>query len=191
MYTTVLPCALLGVVVGIRAFPDNLITEVLWPEDRIEDDLQIVARRRIAMQIQAARRPQHPVQLHQSCRHHHHIGHHLVLADELAQRPHHLPYVRRRMGDQSVISLLGRPVPVPGVLEGRDLRLRTLPTLLPEEHVVSPVRVKRRVEVDEVNRLIGHVLAQNRQVIAIEQCVFGNRPRHHSLLNCSAPPRPT
>jgi hypothetical protein len=38
--------------------------------------------------------------------------------------------------------------------------------VLGEEHVVGGVAVERRVEVDEVDRLVRHVTAQNVEVVA-------------------------
>ena len=70
------------------------------------------------MQIQAARRLQHPVQLHQPRGHHHQIGQHLVLADKPSQRADHLGHVGRGVLDQLEVGELGRLVPMPGVLKG-------------------------------------------------------------------------
>jgi hypothetical protein len=47
---------------------------------------------------------------------------------------------------------------------GRRLRCR----LVPEQHVVASVAVERRVEVDQIDRLVWDVLAQDGEIVAIE-----------------------
>ena len=76
----------LNFVVGPSPTPNNLISEVLIPKNRVHQQLQIVTRRRIAMKIDATSRLQHPVQLRHSLRHHRQIGHHIVLTQERAHR---------------------------------------------------------------------------------------------------------
>ena len=75
----------------------------------------------------------------------------------------------------------GRPfVPSPGVLERLDLRRRLRPVAFGEQHVVVGVRVERRIEVDEIDRLVGDVPPENVQVVAVEELVgrvLRHRPR--------------
>ena len=126
---------------------------------------------RVAMQVQAAGGLQHAVQLHQPGGHHHQVGHHLVLADELAHGPQHDCHPLRRVLDDGVVGQLGAFAPVPGVVEGGHLRLRLLPALVLEQHVVRAVRVERRVEVDQVDRLVLDVLAQDDEVVTVVKSV--------------------
>ena len=166
-----------------RPFPDHLVLVTFRPENRIQHDLEVMTRRRVAVQVQAAGRLQHPVQFHQPGGHHHQIGHHLVRADEAAQRLDHLGHVQRRVLDQIMVGLLGGAVPVPGVLECGDLGLALLAALLLEQHVIRPVAVEGRVEVDQIDRGIGHIFAQNRQVVAVEQGIFMDRGRHGPIID--------
>jgi hypothetical protein len=62
--------------------------------------------------------------------------------------------------------------PLPCVLERRDLRRRLRAALLLKQNVIVCRAVKRRVEVDQVNALIRHVVAQDVQVVAEEKLVF-------------------
>ena len=62
-------------------------------------------------------------------------------------------------------------VPTPRILEGFDLACRLCAVLLGKEHVVRRVAVERRVEVDEVDGLVGDVPPQNVEVIAVVQPV--------------------
>jgi hypothetical protein len=62
-------------------------------------------------------------------------------------------------------------VPVPGVLEGLDLRVGAVAGLRLEQDVVIGVRVERRVEVDEVDALARDMLAENIEIVAVKQLV--------------------
>jgi hypothetical protein len=63
------------------------------------------------------------------------------------------------------------PVQLPGVVEGLDLGL-AVGSLRPlEQHVVARVRVEGRVEIDQVDRLVGDGLAQRPQIVAVIEMV--------------------
>src|SRR5215210_5965768 len=64
--------------------------------------------------------------------------------------------------------------PVPGILEGLDLRLGVLAGLVPEQYRVVAVGVEGRIQVDEVYALVGDVFAQDGKVVSVEQGVGGN-----------------
>src|SRR3989338_4080432 len=63
---------------------------VVWKDygipKRIQQNLQVVARRRVAVEVERSCRLEDPMQLDQSHRHLDQVGHHLVLADARAQR---------------------------------------------------------------------------------------------------------
>ena len=86
--------------------------------------------------------------------------------------------------DDLVEGVLGMVVPVPGVLEGLDLRVGAVAGLRLEQDVVIGVRVERRVEVDEVDALARDMLAQNVEIVAVEQLIGHrlppNRPRNRT-----------
>src|SRR5207244_3516414 len=73
-----------------RAPPDDLVTELGRAEDGIEEDPEIVAGGRIAVQVNAAGRLQHPPQLAQARRHHRQIGKHAARADQRLKSLKHL-----------------------------------------------------------------------------------------------------
>ena len=75
----------------------------------------------------------------------------------------------RRVHDEVVVGRFGGLAPMPGVLEGGDLRFAVGAALGLEEHVVIAVAVEGRVEVDEVDAFIGEVFAaaQDFQVVAV------------------------
>jgi hypothetical protein len=58
-------------------------------------------------------------------------------------------------------------IAMPSIVKGLDLRLALMPVRRPEENIVTGVRVERRIEIDEIDALIGDVLAQNGEVVAI------------------------
>ena len=158
-------------------FPNNLTSKILHPKDRIQHHFQVMAGGRVAVQVQAAGRFQHPVQFHQARGHHHQVSHHLVLADESVHRVQHGGHLHRRglhhLPEEALI-------PVPGIVKRVDLRFALHAALVLEQHRIRPVAVERRVQVDQVHALVRNILLQNFQVIAIEQGVF--RDRFHGLI---------
>jgi hypothetical protein len=56
---------------------------------------------------------------------------------------------------------------MPGVFERRYLRLRVGAGFVLEQNIVIPVRIKRRVKIDQVNGLIRDVIPQDIQIIAV------------------------
>ena len=156
--------------------PYNLVAEVFAAEDGVEDDLQVVAGGRVAVEVEAAGRLEHPVQFDQARRHHHQVRHHLVRADDLAQRAHRRRHARQSFLYQFVIGALRRFAPMPRILEGGDLGVALLPALVFEQHVVGSAAVEGRIEVNQVNAFVGEVvaLAQNVEVVAVVQSVGGH-----------------
>ncbi len=77
------------------------------------------------MQMQTAGRLEHAMQFQQTVRHHHEIRHHVVLAEERAQRGHQLGDVGIRLVQDFVELALGLLAPMPGILERGDLRVAT------------------------------------------------------------------
>ena len=77
------------------------------------------------------------------------------------------------MHDDVLIGKLGLDAPAPCVVEGGNLRRRLLAAALAEQDVVSGVGIEGRVEVDEVNALVGDVLTQDVEVVAEVEGVGG------------------
>ena len=67
---TRLLAALFGVAMRAAPLPHDLAPEVLRPEDRVKQHLQVVTRRRIAVQIEASSRLQDAPQLREARGHH-------------------------------------------------------------------------------------------------------------------------
>jgi hypothetical protein len=63
-------------------------------------------------------------------------------------------------------------VPLPGVLEGGDLGGGAATILFGEEDIVVLAGVEGRVEVDEVDGLVGDVVAQDLEVVAVVELVL-------------------
>ena len=133
------------------------------------------------------------MELEQAVGHHGEVGHHVVLAEETAERLHHLGHVGVGRVHQLVELAFGLLAPMPRVFKRRDLRgavilgraalLRRLsaapadrqvsPTTNGrfEEEVVVALGIERRVEVDEVNGFVLDVLAEHHQVVAEEELI--------------------
>jgi len=110
-----------SVAVSARPLPDDLAAEVLWPEHGVEQQLQVVARGRVAMEVERSGRLQNPTQLNQSGRHHREVGEHVARPEERAKGEHGLGNLSAHLDGLLVRS--GRlRVPLPRVLEGFDLR---------------------------------------------------------------------
>src|SRR6266540_1425475 len=65
------------------------------------------------------------------------------------------------------------PRAVPGVLEGQQLGIACLARLVAEDDVGVAIRVRRRVEVDQVDCRIGQVATQDVEVVAVVEEVGG------------------
>ena len=69
--------------------------------------------------------------------------------------------------DNLLISSLGVDVPLPGVLEGANLGTGLRAVLLRKQDVIVLARVERRVKIDQVDRLVFHVSAEDVEVVAV------------------------
>src|ERR1035437_9711127 len=79
----------LWVIMSERSTPNYFIHEVLKSKNSVQNDFQIMARGRVAMEIQAAGGFEDAMQFHQSRRHHRQIRHHRGIFQEGMQRLHH------------------------------------------------------------------------------------------------------
>jgi hypothetical protein len=75
-------CSLLGIAVSRIALPDDFIAEVRHAENAVEENFQVVAGSRVAMQVQAARGFQDAVKLQKADGHHSEISHHAVFSEK-------------------------------------------------------------------------------------------------------------
>ncbi|PAV92482.1 hypothetical protein WR25_00704 [Diploscapter pachys] len=104
--------------------PDDFVAVALSAEHRVEQQLEIMAGGRIAVEEQAAGRLELTMQFDQADRHHGEIGHHVVFAEERAHRPQQFERARVAALADLVEGILRRVVPVPRVFERLDLGIR-------------------------------------------------------------------
>ena len=80
---------------------------------------------------------------------------------------------------------------MPGVLEGDELGVALAAGLVFEDDVVVPIRVEWRIEVNEINRLIRDVSAEDFQVVAVVEQVGIQLPgdSNQATIKVAKPPR--
>src|SRR5438445_12174565 len=114
-----------------------------------------MARGRIAMQVKAAGRFENALKLNEAWSHHREIGHHRGMFQETVERFHQRrDRDVRTVVDELMISLR-RVGPAPRVGESVELRLAYLSARLAKENVVIGVRIKRWIEINQIDTLIG------------------------------------
>ena len=96
----------------------------------------------------------------QAIGHHREIRHHVVLAEEGAQRFHHLRDFGVVAFHQLAEFILRLPAPVPRILEGGDLRVGFVALRRFEQQVVIALGIERRIEIDQIHRFVGDVLTE-------------------------------
>ena len=153
--------------------PDDFVAKVRLPEHPVQQQFQIVARGRIAVEVQAAGRFQHAVQFDQADRHHRQIGHHVVVAQEAAHGVQQVERLGMAAARDPVEGVLRAVVPVPAILERGDLRIGGRAGGRAEEDVVGGIRIERRVEIDQVDAGIRDFALQDREIVAVVQVVRG------------------
>jgi hypothetical protein len=142
----------------------------------------------VAVQDEAAGRPQDPVQLHQADRHLDEVREDLAFADggteggyQPADGVGDLPAMQRGVREVC-IGFFRLNAPALGVFEHESLG-NTL-----EDDVVVLVRVEGGIEVDEIDAIVREVLAQNLEVVAVQQAVgVHTRPAPQSSSLKSSP----
>ena len=146
-------------------------------EYSIHHDLDIVAGRRVTMEIDAARRLEDHFHLHQPLDHVAQIGHELGV--RISQRVHPqlpklvdglaypvLSHQYRHVPDR----FLGSVVQYPHIVERDHLVRQRPPRRVLVDGVVLPLRVERRVKVNQVHAPLRQVL-HDREAIAKVQAV--------------------
>jgi|SRR5580698_8195807 hypothetical protein len=120
------------------------------------------------------------MQLHETWGHHREVRHHVTVAEERAEGSH-------RVGNSSasfhnfLICPLRVDVPFPSIFKRHDLSSSAGAVLLREKNVVVLTAVERRVEVDEVYRLIADIATKHIEVVAVIEFVV----RHDRILSQS------
>ena len=153
--------------------PDDLVEKLstLCHKNGVENQLQVVTGRLIAVQIEATRGLQHATNLSQSERH----------ADEIREKATFLLEdcvesfeefdgllwkASVRVSKDLRVAIVRRSIPCPGVDERSCFCaiFRSDPVV---DLVVAALGVERRIDVAEIHRLVLDVLAQNVEVVAI------------------------
>jgi len=111
--------------------------------------------------------------------HHAEVGHHVAVAKKIAEGLDDLGDLLRAVGHHLLVRLCRGLVPAPGVLEGPDLRGRPGAVVLGEQDVVVLVALERRVEVDEVNRLVLDIAPEDIEIVAVVQDVLSHDSSSH------------
>ena len=159
-----------------RALPYDLVSKVSRSKNRVHQELEVVAGRRVAMQVDAARRLQDPVHVHQPHGHHRQVRLH-PLAVGHARRLDHVRQGGLLVGYQPH----PRNVKVgqrPSVLERRAHRRAA------HRGRVVLVGVERRVEVNQVDALAVHP-AQDVEVVTGLDCLVGKVRFGHGYLQAT------
>ena len=111
--------------------------------------------------------------------HHGEVGEHVCAAEEGSEGAHGFGDAATGL-DDLLVGERGLLVPLPCVLEGGDLGGGARAVLLREEDVVVLAGVEGRIEVDEIDGLAGDVVAEDGEVVAVEELVEdGILPRGH------------
>lgn len=77
-------------------------------------------------------------------------------------------------------------VPFPRIFKCFELRSRASTVLFREEDVVVLIRIERRVEVDEINRLFFDVTPENVEVVAVVKVIHRKESSGFELSESSA-----
>ena len=72
----------------LSSIPYYLIPEILFPKYTVQYNFQVMAGRRVTMQIQAAGIFQNTAHLDKTTSHHRQVGHHVVFAEERTESRH-------------------------------------------------------------------------------------------------------
>ena len=153
-----------GIAVSRCPLPGDLRHEIAGTIDAVHKQLQVVADRWIAMEVDAPRRLQNPVHLHQPCGHHRQVRLHPLAVGQARGLDH--------MGQRGL--LVGNQPHPRNVKVGQRQRVleRRARRRAAHRSRVVLVGVERRVEVDKVDALAVHP-AQDIEVVAGPDCLVG------------------
>ncbi len=100
------------------------------------------------MEIEGAGGFEDAVEFEEAVGHHGEIGHHVVLLQELSECEHHLGHVGIRRAFEFRELALGLLAPMPGILEGGNLRVGLVSLRRFEEDGIIALGIKRRIEIN-------------------------------------------
>jgi hypothetical protein len=127
------------------------------------------------------------VQFQQARRHHEDVGHHLPAPQDAMQSLHEI--VKPRVEPIPHELLVQQEAPLTGILERHDLRGAVVALALLKEEVVVARGFEGRIQIDQIHRFIGNTVAQDVQIVAVEECVQDILyPK--AKLSCSCPVSP-
>src|SRR3984893_11416988 len=105
------------------------------------------------------------MKLDQPDSHHGEICHHVVFAEERAQRAQDSGSLASRC-QNILIRRLRIPAPMPSIFERSDLRRRFCSGWRPEQHVEAGVRVEWRIQVNEIDALAFYMFSEDVKIIS-------------------------
>jgi hypothetical protein len=158
----------------MRPPPRDFIPEELRSEDRVHQNLQVMAGGGIAVEIDGAGFFEDAAEFDEARGHHGEIGHHVGAVEVGLEGAEGIGHAASLL-DDLLQSALGVDVPLPGVLEGVNLGAGLGTVLLGEENVIVLAGVEGRVEVDEVHRLVLYISLEDFEIVAVIELVFLGR----------------
>src|SRR5471030_126630 len=135
---------------------------------------------RIAVQVQAPRGLQYPMEFQEPNGHHGKVRHHIAL---FQKRPHGSEHFRRvgvLARHHAIERKLRFVTPMPRILEGFNLSAGFLASGASKEHVIRCLAVERRIKVHQIHALIVNAAAKNGEVVAVVELA-------HELGFCPSP----
>jgi hypothetical protein len=182
MDSAMLCAALFGVAVGAAPLPNDFRPEVGRSKHGVHEHLQVMTGRRVAVKVNTCGRLHDAPEFHQARGHHHEIGQHVAFAEEGPERLKAISHAPARHHDlrKDGFAFL---IPCPGVRESLNLTCGLAPVFFREKNVVICVGVERRVQVNEVNRLVFDMPAHHIQIIAVVEQVL--RAFRHNVIPSS------
>ena len=162
-----------------RVVPYNFIAEIALAKNFVHDDFQVVTRRGVAMQINAAGVLQQAMHRGNPLRHVREIGKHAAaIGVDYVERT---DGAMRRVGDRAhdqINAVLRLFIPFPSVGERGQLREIVLVpaiSLRAEKNIVVGLAVERRVQVNQVHAMVVPVAHHFQAIAVVKRVCFHAR----------------
>ena len=150
---------------GTCIAPNYFITKISSPKYQVTHYLQIMAHRRIAMQIKAAGIFQFLMYIEYPMRHYSEIGNHALGNSDTVEVLQETEQIQIEILDFAHLVDI-RDI-APGIGEGFFLRLGVGHIYRLEQDIISPLGVKRRVDVDQVDGFILDGVFEDIEAVAV------------------------
>ena len=124
----------------------------------------------VAVEVDGAGLFENAAEFDEARGHHGEVGEHVGAAEEGTEGAHGFGDAATGF-DDLLVGERGLFVPLPCVLEGGDLGGGARAVLLGNQDVVVLAGVEGRIEIDEIDRLRGDVVAEDGEVVSVEELV--------------------